>query len=619
MKKQKINVKYPIVVKLILIISVIVFISAGVVSLIASWRFSDDIRARVEKNNLDMNEMQATQVTNSIDSIVSNIYLLFDTFRTIMGNRILETATIDNFWLRNGEVAAIILPGEKELYNNKFFLANELDRDVITPLIAKYKSEQDKAKTGGTFLFNASNVFGFPVVGLIIPYKEFGTNNGMIIIFSVEELQARITASSSVYNTFIVNSSGDIILHEELDKLTMGVNIKTHPVVKDMFANPIDNRQIKYRETDGNEYFGAYRKLSTGGLGVITTIPTSEVSAVVRQIIMQNLYLTGVVLLFSILITYFFSKTISKPVRALARATLKIESGDYEPDIRPTTRDELGSLTESFIHMSRGLAERERIKTTFGKFVNKSIAEQALSGKLTLGGVRREATIFFSDIRSFTAISEALSPEQVVEFLNDYMSRMVHCVNETDGVVDKFIGDAIMALWGVPVSKGSPEADALNAVTSALMMRGALIDFNKGRGGEDKPLIKIGCGLNTGPAIAGQIGSEQRMEYTVIGDAVNLASRIEALNKPFGTDILISENTYLLLKDKVIVEPMSPIKVKGKAQPLQIYAVVNLTGMEGPKTLADVRNLVGIKPPEAAPDVDKEEVKYEILDDKKKG
>jgi len=145
------------------------------------------------------------------------------------------------------------------------------------------------------------------------------------------------------------------------------------------------------------------------------------------------------------------------------------------------------------------------------------------------------------------------------------------------------------------------------------MMRYALLDFNKDRGGDERPLIHNGCGVNTGPCIAGQIGSMQRMEYTVIGDAVNLASRIEALNKPFGTDILISEYSYDLVKDEVIVEAMPAIKVKGKAEPLTIYAVIKLKGAEGPGTLSALRKFLGIKPPEAAVDVDKEEVKYEVI------
>jgi adenylate cyclase len=257
-----------------------------------------------------------------------------------------------------------------------------------------------------------------------------------------------------------------------------------------------------------------------------------------------------------------------------------------------------------------------------------------MRGELALGGESKEVTIFFSDIRGFTAISEKLTPHEVVEFLNQYMTEMVDCVEETGGVVDKFIGDAVMAVWGAPVSAGSPAQDALSCVTAALMMRAALLDFNKDRGGDKKPRIRIGCGVNTGDVIAGQIGSSRRMEYTVIGDAVNLASRTEALNKPLHTDILITENTWALIGEELITEEMPPVSVKGKEKPVRMFAVVNIknpddfpmlegfpvikdglsaVGSAGPQTLAGVRSLLGVDAPDLSMvDMDGEEQKYKI-------
>jgi len=196
------------------------------------------------------------------------------------------------------------------------------------------------------------------------------------------------------------------------------------------------------------------------------------------------------------------------------------------------------------------------------------------------------------------------------------MSRMVGCVHRTRGIVDKYIGDAIMAIWGVPVSTGD---DAFNAVNAALMMREKLIELNKSRGTVKRPLIRIGMGIHYGPVLAGQIGSEDRMEYTVIGDTVNLASRIEALNKAFLTDILITEETADLVEDRVRLHPMERIKVKGKRKPLQIYAVLGrLANHDSPKNIDELRKLIGTyelyrnnggKPPSY-----EKESKYEVLD-----
>jgi len=199
---------------------------------------------------------------------------------------------------------------------------------------------------------------------------------------------------------------------------------------------------------------------------------------------------------------------------------------------------------------------------------------------------------------------------------------MVECIEKTGGVVDKFIGDGIMAHWGTAFTAGNPAADACNCIKAALMMREALSEINAHRASDDPETsdIRIGCGVNTGIVTAGQIGSEQRMEYTVIGDPVNLASRAEALNKSFGTDILITEDTWELVKDKFITEEMPPVKVKGKEKPVRIFAVINtkdsLQGTDaGPKTLADVRNLMGIPVPgNGKVNTDAEEEKFEIHD-----
>jgi class 3 adenylate cyclase len=256
------------------------------------------------------------------------------------------------------------------------------------------------------------------------------------------------------------------------------------------------------------------------------------------------------------------------------------------------------TLAFNFQRMNRAIG-------IFGKFTNKEIAQLAMDEHIKPGGSPKLATIFFSDIRDFTGKSEAFTNKfgdeasnKIVFWLNDYLSRMVECVEKTGGSIDKFIGDAVMAHWGASSTSKNPRQDALDCVCSALMMRVVLFKMNQNRkhGDYENPKINIGCGINTGIVTAGQIGSEQRMEYTVIGDPVNLASRLEALNKVFGTDILISENTWKLIKDYLIVEEMPAVNVKGKEKPVRLFAVINLKAAKnGPRTLEDVRRLMGIK------------------------
>jgi adenylate cyclase len=284
---------------------------------------------------------------------------------------------------------------------------------------------------------------------------------------------------------------------------------------------------------------------------------------------------------------WFFSKSISIPLKVLAAAAHTIESGEFDIQLYPERRrDEIGLLTDSFQKMC-------------------SAAIQAIHGQIKPGGLPKHATIFFSDIRGFTSKCETFTntfsidaPDRIVHWLNTYLTSMVECVEQTGGIIDKFIGDAVMAHWGTAHTTGNLANDAFNCVKAALKMRKALFLMNKQRrhGDTGNPIINIGCGINTGVVTAGQLGSDLRMEYTVIGDPVNLASRIEGLNKTLGTDILISENTWNHVKNHFITEEMPPISVAGKEKPVRVFAVINFAkAKKGPKTLAEVRSLLGIK------------------------
>jgi adenylate cyclase len=461
-------------------------------------------------------------------------------------------------------------------------------------------------------VYNASDRFNVPVLAVGLPFQRTGDRVESALIGFIKMDRFLQAFRSGYIQTYMVNSEGDLIAHSDGKLILSKGNFANVPIVKMMLSGNKENEFRPYNDLDGVSHFGSYKKVGFAGTGVIATVPQDVALAEVYRIQRRNLMIMVIVLNIAVLIVYFFGKTLTTPLIKLVGATKEIEKGNFKVNIVPASADEIGELTESFVAMGKGLEEREKLKETFGKFVNKEIAEQVLKGEIKLGGERKNVAVFFSDIRSFTAISEKLEPEEVVEFLNEYMTRMVACVNNTGGVVDKFIGDAIMAVWGAPVSYGN---DIQNAVNGALMMRNELVIFNRGRGGVKKPIIRIGCGINYGPVLAGQIGSEERMEYTVIGDTVNLASRIESLNKPFGTDILISSDAYEMVKGIYRVEPMQKIKVKGKSEPQQIYAVLGrMKDPNAPKTLEDLRALLGIEmkgKPEAAPE---EEVKYEIIE-----
>lgn len=223
------------------------------------------------------------------------------------------------------------------------------------------------------------------------------------------------------------------------------------------------------------------------------------------------------------------------------------------------------------------IKKRQFLQDTLTRYVTKEVVDLILEHpeKIILDGEEREATVLFSDIRGFTSLSEKMEPKEVVRMLRDYFSLMVGAVFEFQGTVDKFIGDCIMGIFGAP----TPQADhAELAVKSALEMKRLLKTFNKKRIKHKRNPVRIGVGINTGDVVVGNIGSEQRLEYTAIGDAVNLASRLEGINKQYGTDIIISETTYLQAKESIEERELDKVRVKGKLEPVKIYEVMGNRG-----------------------------------------
>ncbi|HUZ18294.1 MAG TPA: adenylate/guanylate cyclase domain-containing protein, partial [Spirochaetia bacterium] len=599
--------------KLISITSIILIVSLTAMILVASRFFRDDVTVRIEDNNHTLAQVTALAVQREFEGIVSNTRLfltMVSRFAEVPGASVaLQTA----FFSQQTEIGYVGIPGQAGFYNDSLLEGRQLRHSDLDSAVAAQQAALKAATSGVTSVVNLSPSIGTPMLAIVLPFRQ-GLSQVPLVIVSALDPFVQAVQTSGITQTYVVNAQGQLVIDPDMTLLAGNIDYSKQPIVAAMLKSPIDNGELQYRNSQGVSYLGSFKRTPFASLGVVAAAPASLAFESVHAIQRRNLYLEVVVLALAILVIYWFSKTITRPVRRLVEAARQVEGGNFLLELRPTTRDELGVLTNTFVQMGRGLHERERIKEAFGKFVSKSMAEQVLQEDVRLGGERRAATIFFSDIRSFTAISEQLQPEEVVEFLNDYMTRMVECVNETGGVVDKFIGDAIMAVWGVPVSRGN---DAENAITGALMMRTALQEFNRGRGSSSRPFIRIGCGINSGPVVAGQIGSTERMEYTVIGDPVNLASRIEALNKPFGTDILISSDTYDLVKDLFEVVPQLKIKVKGKSEPQQIYAVLGRKDdLHRPRTLRELQRLIGVDPASLKKQKKvEEEVKYEILEE----
>ncbi len=612
---------FTIRLKLISIISGILLLSVIGIIFIATYFFKNDTELRVEEYNNKLSEIIGIKVRTDIDSTIDKMKILASSSEKDKSSK---SNLSEQFFNADENLVlfGIFIKSENEI-KQKFFLSNKNfikenfteDQNILN-LIQKNKEEFFPSFNSESVITNLSVGLKSPVIAISIPHKNnYDEKSVLICIFKLEKI-INAFKTTGFTSTYFINGKGLVLAHPDGKIVLAGTNLSESPIVKAMLTSTLDNGlKTHYEEIgkEGKKFIGSFKQIGFAGAGVISAADEDVAFREVYNIQRRNTYILIITLLSAILIIFIFATSFTENILNLVKGTEEIEKGNYNVELKPKNKDEVGLLTNSFVSMGKGLAEREKVKDALGRFVNKEVAEMVLKGELKLGGERKNCAIFFSDIRSFTAISEKLEPEEVVEFLNAYMTEMVKCVNDSHGTVDKFIGDAVMATWGAAFSRGN---DAENAVNGALAMRKILLQFNIGRGGDKKPIIKIGSGLNFGPVIAGQIGSSDKMEYTVIGDAVNLASRVESLNKPFGTDILISADLYEQVKDIFKVEKMKAIKVKGKEAPQIIYAVLGrFDDPDCPKDLKAVRKLVGIEEPKESKDGDEEkEVKYEILE-----
>jgi adenylate cyclase len=287
------------------------------------------------------------------------------------------------------------------------------------------------------------------------------------------------------------------------------------------------------------------------------------------------LLLALVGLAISIAIGIWVARGVSQPVLELARGARKIAQGDYQYRVKLKQIDELGSLGHSFNQMSEGLAERDRVRDLLGKVISPEVATELLRRGVTLGGEEREVTVLFSDLRNFTGMCEALPPQEMLAILNHYFTRMAAIVEKHGGVVDKYVGDALMAIFGAPLANAD---DADRALRSAIEMLDALDELNRDWRARGLPTIGAGIGVNTDIVIAGNMGSETRLNYTVIGDGVNLASRLEGLTKipEYEARLIVSAATLSKAKGRYRTRRLGEVAVKGKQNATEIFALLGL-------------------------------------------
>jgi adenylate cyclase len=281
-----------------------------------------------------------------------------------------------------------------------------------------------------------------------------------------------------------------------------------------------------------------------------------------------GIIVAGVALL-NLILLILFARDVNQQTRVLLDGLQKVEEGDFSSRVDLFTPDEFGLITAGINRMIHGLGERQRIRDLFGVYLSPEVSRAILEGRVALQGEARQVSILFCDIRDFTRFSATRSPHEVVSRLNRFFGRMTGVVRSQGGTINKFLGDGFLAVFGAPADQ--PD-HARRAVETALQMEREMVVLNGEFASLGEPPMEIGIGIDSGEVIAGNVGSTDRREYTVIGDPVNRSSRIEQLNKSFGTRILISERTY---RESRVENgrALPPVTVKGIDQPLQVFTV----------------------------------------------
>lgn len=581
--------RIPISTKLITVTILILVIASGTITWISSDFFEKKSAEQVDIANLESAAGKAKEVENIIGSLVekSNSYAL------LLVKSVNFPSPGDNF--------------DSVFAKDKNFIAIEvlrIDGSAVASVAKKVKTEV-LAPFGLTesYLNNLRAWQKFPIRSAIeqqrieIRNASYPKAPAMITIgVPMRDTHDRVThivladvslapfekpfTEPSARTQYLVDRAGEILAHKDEQKAISRLNMAKYPIVQKALAQKSPQYQTKFIDpTTGSSFFGASVK-SSYGVTVISQTSEETILEVSKEVKRRAIFVAGSAVSMAIFFIFLFSMTLTSPIEKLADMIKLVSKGNFNVKARSlvTSSDEVGDLAEAFDHMTEGLKERDKVKSLFSKFHGSSVAEDLISKDIGVGGQSKEVVVFFSDIRGFTSFAEKRTPEEVVEMLNEYFGVMVKIINQNGGVVDKFIGDAIMAVWGAP--QGT-KRDAHKAVKACLEMRKALADLNEKRIARNHPPINIGMGLHAGAAISGTIGSDERMEYTVIGNTVNTASRIEASTKAFGADLLISDTVIERVGDEFKIELAGAAEVKGRSEALKMYKVRGYRAADG--------------------------------------
>lgn len=431
------------------------------------------------------------------------------------------------------------------------------------PWLIERAEADDRLEASGSVLID-----GFPhqiiVVPLLIPDPEAW----VVIGFAIDDDFAKEIARIALTHISVYSQSEQDSVYK-LHSSSLQQTIRD-ALFEDMAENMLGLGQLQKHQFNKENYLSLNIELDQTPDSTISVAIHGSLDQELKPYEQLNIALLTIFafgLLFSAAGTFAISRSITDPIANLNRSVAAIGRGDYAVRAKDSREDEIGDLAKAVNIMAAGLEEKEKVRNLLGKVVSNEIAEELLNNEIELGGEEREVSILFCDIRGFTSLSETMAPAELLNLLNRYFNRITGVIEANQGVVDKYIGDAVMALFGAPIARPNHAELAVNA---AIGMVRALEDFNREIQAELGIQLNMGIGINTGKAVAGNMGSESRMNYTLIGDAVNIASRLEGLTKTYQTAIIVSGSTAEAVKT-IQWQDLGQAEVKGKSLQIQLF------------------------------------------------
>lgn len=419
-------------------------------------------------------------------------------------------------------------------------------------------------------------------LGLTASYPVYNDHGNLIGVFSLDVLLtkwsdfiSKLLVTPHAF-TFVFDQNENLIaaktVQESSAKGIAKIETISEPwVIKSWQVYKQNPREIFLYKFAGNWYLASYKSISdiTGNPWYIAiTLPITDITGELNNKIIISILIAMSVLVFGLILVGFFSTSISKPIVKLTQKAIAIKNMDFTTGLLnlKTYIREVSLLQDAFNAMTGSLK-------SFIRYIPLTLVKKLLAtGDIAhVGGESREITLFFADIRGFTSISENMTPQELTSYLSEYFEVITKIILECQGTVDKYIGDGIMAFWAAP----SDDPDhALHACEAALAAIKALNELNKHWREAGKPEITIRIGINTGNAVVGNIGSEEKLSYTAMGDAVNLSSRTQDLNKIYGSTIAVTQSTYQLVKDKFPLRLLDRVTVRGKQKAVNVYELL---------------------------------------------